>query len=105
MPQKRFGRVVKFRMALSPSTFASAVARGTAARFGKAAKTAGVWMTGLIVHGMSGSFWLMRVNVRAPFITVRGWSLYIPNAVKEFSMLLGGTDIRPRAGPLPFGWA
>src|SRR4249920_513654 len=95
------GRVVKLKIALMPSTFASAVARGRPLRAGNCAKTAGVLMTGLMVHGMSGSFWLMRVNATVPLTVVRGRILYIANAFTDCSMLLGGTDMRPCAEPLP----
>src|ERR1051326_1423046 len=101
MPTLVLGRVVKFRMALMPSTFASAVARGRPARLGNWAKTAGVLMTGLIVHGMSGSFWLMRVNATVPLTVVRGRTLYMAMALTELSVLLGATDMRPCADPLP----
>src|SRR3954462_7985218 len=101
MPPFVLGRVVKFRMALMPSTFASAVARGRPARLGNWAKTAGVLMTGLIVHGMSASFWLMRVNATVPFTVVRGRTLYMATALTELDVLLRAADQRPCSHPLP----
>src|SRR6187397_230765 len=101
MPHSGVGRVEKFRTAFVPSTFASAVARGTLARPGNAAKIAGVCSTGLIVQGMSGSFWLIRVNATLPLITVRGWSLYIAVALNELNRLSGGTAMRPIDEPFP----
>src|SRR4030095_9774184 len=98
---RRNGRELRLIRAFTPFASASAVLRGSAARCGKTAKTDGCAMSGLIVQGISASFWRWSVNCSVPLTVVCFGILYKPIALTTFMWLLGGSAIRPRAGPLP----
>src|SRR6266508_764095 len=99
-PKYVVGRVAKFNTAFMPWTSASAVWRGRLASPGKAAKTTGLAITLLVVHGISLSFCFMLVNASWPLRLVRPGILRRPRRLKLFKVLLGGNASRPKAGPL-----
>src|SRR4029453_1396060 len=101
MVRYRNGRLLRLTSAFTPLTAASAVARGRARRPGNSAKTVGLLIEVLSVHGNSASFWRMYVSCTLPLTVVLGSALYIPVTPNEFSVLLGHRALCPKAGPLP----
>jgi len=82
-------------------TSASAVARGSWARPGNTAKTAGLLMTELVVKGMMSSSWFIQISATFPLMLVVRVSLAMPSALTTCIELSGASAMRPRAAPFP----